>query len=316
MSRTIVVGTRSSPLALRQTEEVLARLRALHPGLSFEVKTITTQGDTILDRPLPSFGGRGVFVKEVEVALQEGSVDVAVHSLKDVPTQLPPGLTLAAVTSRRDPSDCLVLAARHREAGRTLDTLPEGARIGTGSLRRAAQLRAYRPDLRVESVRGNLQTRLRKLDEEGFDALVLAAAGLQRLGMDHLIAQLLPPEVCLPAPGQGALALETRADDTVVRALVEPLGDPEATAEVISERALLAALGGGCHVPVGARGHVSGGVLRLQAVVASADGSRVVRGADSGAPEEAEALGYRLAEELLRQGARELLEGFAEGPER
>jgi len=251
-----MVGTRSSPLALRQTEEVLARLRSLHPELTFEVKTITTQGDAILDRPLPSFGGRGVFVKEMELALQEGTVDMAVHSLKDMPTQLPPGLALAAVTSRRDPSDCLVLASRHREAGLTLDTLPPGARIGTGSLRREAQLRAYRPDLRVESVRGNLQTRLRKLEEEGFDALILATAGLQRLGMEQLIAQTLPMEVCLPAPGQGALALETRADDEAVRTLLEPLGEPEATAEVTGERAVLAALGGGCHVPVGARGRV------------------------------------------------------------
>lgn len=310
MAKDIRVGTRGSPLALRQTDDVLARLRAAHPGRRFHRREITTRGDVVLSKTLSEFGQRGVFVKELEVALLDGSIDVAVHSLKDMPTEQPDGLVVAAVVGRADPRDALVLAARHRERGLTLETLPEGARIGTGSTRRAAQLRALRADLRVEPVRGNLQTRLRKLEEEGFDGLILAAAGLDRLDMGHLITERIPLDVCLPAPGQGALALETRADDGDVVELVRRVEDASVRAATDAERTVLAALGGGCHVPIGAYGRVEGERLELEGSVLAPDGSVSLRARVEGAAADAVALGQELARLLRERGADELLARF------
>lgn len=315
MAKDIRVGTRGSPLALRQTDDVLARLRAAHPGLRFHRREITTRGDVVLSKTFSEFGERGVFVKELEVALLDGSIDVAVHSLKDMPTEQPEGLIVAAVVGRADPRDALVLAARHRERGLTLATLPEGARIGTGSTRRVAQLRAMRADLRVEPVRGNLQTRLRKLEEEGFDALILAAAGLDRLDMGHLIAERIPLDVCLPAPGQGALGLETRADDDDTVELVRRVEDAPVRAATDAERTVLAALGGGCHVPVGAYGRVEGGRLELEGCVLAPDGSASLRARVEGPAADAVALGQELARVLQERGADELLARFAAGQE-
>lgn len=313
MAEDVRVGTRGSPLALRQTDDVLVRLRAAHPGRRFHRREITTRGDVVLGKTLAEFGERGVFVKELEVALLNGSIDVAVHSLKDMPTEQPAGLTVAAVVGRADPRDALVLAARHRERGLTLATLPKGARIGTGSTRRAAQLRALRSDLRVEPVRGNLQTRLRKLEEEGFDGLILAAAGLDRLELGHLIAERIPLDVCLPAPGQGALALETRADDGEAVELVRRVEDAPVRAATDAERALLAALGGGCHVPIGAYGRVEGERLVLEGTVLAPDGSAAVRARVEGPAAAAAALGRELARVLRERGAEELLARFAPG---
>lgn len=294
----IVIGSRGSQLALWQARWVESRIGEL--GETCRIEIIKTTGDKVTDVPLAKVGGKGLFTKEIEDALLDGSVDLAVHSLKDMPTELPQGLTLQAVPEREDVRDAMV--------GHTLNDLPSGARVGTSSLRRSAQLRAVRPDLVIETIRGNLDTRLRKLDEGQFDAIVLAAAGLRRLGWANRIAELLPADICCPAVGQGALAIETRDDDGLAARLCRKLNHADTRAAVTAERALLGALGGGCQVPIGANASVTGGHLRLQAVVAAPDGSQLVRGHQDGPDTEAASIGASLAQELLGKGASAILE--------
>jgi hydroxymethylbilane synthase len=303
-----IVGTRQSALALTQTGQTVEKLKALAAaaGLddTFEWKTIVTRGDRILDVTLSKVGGKGLFVKEIEQALLDGEIDLAVHSMKDMPFELPEGLIIGAVPEREDPRDGLV----GRTAARFED-LPPGARVGTSSLRRAAQLKAARPDLRIVSIRGNIDTRLRKLEEEGLDAIVLAAAGLHRMGWGNRITSYLPPELSLPAVGQGALAIECRADDEEALALLARLNDPSTARAVAAERRLLGLLNGGCQVPIGAYATVEGaaesGAVRLTGMVASPDGARLLRASASGA--DPDAVGEQVAAELLTQGAGEIL---------
>jgi hydroxymethylbilane synthase len=293
----LVIASRGSQLALWQARWVEAQLAAL--GHACRIEIIKTTGDKITDVPLAKVGGKGLFTKEIEEALLDGRADLAVHSLKDLPTELPEGLALAAVPPREDPRDALV--------GTRLADLPLGARVGTSSLRRAAQLRKVRPDLQVESVRGNLDTRLRKLDQGQYDAILLAAAGLKRLGWADRIAEILNPAVMCPAVGQGALAIETRAAGNGFEACA-PLDDAATHAAVSAERAVLASLGGGCQVPIGAHATVANGQLRLMAVVASPDGAELIRAEAEGAADCAVALGRALGGELLKQGARAILD--------
>jgi hydroxymethylbilane synthase len=292
----LTIGSRGSQLALWQANWIRARLEAL--GESCRIEIIKTTGDKITDVPLAKVGGKGLFTKEIEEALLDGRVDLAVHSMKDLPTELPAGLTLAAVPAREDPRDALV--------GRKLADLPPGARVGTGSLRRVAQLRAMRPDLAVESIRGNLDTRLRKLSEGQYDALVLAAAGLKRLGWEDRISEYLD-EMC-PAVGQGALAVETRDDRGPAWQACNRLDDPGTRAAVVAERAVLSALGGGCQVPIGAHARIEDGLLRLRAIVISPDASSVIRRETCGPAAEALAIGERVGRELLDSGGRQILE--------
>ena len=296
----LVIASRGSQLALWQARWVESRLAVL--GMESRIEIIRTTGDKITDVPLAQVGGKGLFTKEIEEALADGRADLAVHSLKDLPTELPEGLVLAAVPEREDPRDAIV--------GATLAELPAGARVGTSSLRRAAQLRRLRPDLAIESIRGNLDTRLRKLDEGRYRAIVLAAAGLKRLGWAARIAEILPPEVMCPAVGQGALAIETTGPG---RAAVRALDDPATHAAVVAERGLLAALGGGCQVPIGAHAEVAGGRLSMFAVVCSPDGAALVRGASEGDVRDAETIGRDLGAVLLGRGARAILEAVYAG---
>jgi len=304
--RRLIVGTRGSALALAQTETVVTALREHHPSLTVEVRTITTQGDRRRDLPLTAFSGRGAFVRAIQAALLDGEVDLAVHSLKDLPTAPVPGLILAATPRRANPRDVLVT-----RPGVTLTSLPLESRVGTGSLRRQAQLLAWRRDLQVVGIRGNVDTRLRKLTQGEVDALVLAAAGLIRLGRWSDTVWPLPVEIMLPAVGQGALALEVRADDAETQALVAPLNHAPTWAAVTAERAFLRTLGGGCQVPVAAYGRVEAGELLLDGLVATPDGQKRLRSRIRGHPDEAESLGQRLAERLLSLGARCLLEPLA-----
>jgi hydroxymethylbilane synthase len=290
----LVIASRGSQLALWQARWVAAQLSAA--GHACRIEIVKTTGDRITDVPLAKVGSKGLFTKEIEEALLDGRADLAVHSLKDLPTELPEGLVLAAVPEREDPRDAVV--------GRKLADLPLGARVGTSSLRRAAQLRQLRPDLQVESVRGNLDTRLRKLDEGQYDAILLAAAGLKRLGWGDRIAEILPPEQMCPAVGQGALAIETRAGFEKVALL----DHADTHTAVVAERAVLAALGGGCQVPIGAYATVSKGHIRLLAIVAAPDGSRVIRAEAEGEAADAADIGARVAADLLQRGAREILE--------
>lgn len=290
----LVIGSRGSQLALWQARWVQSRLQAA--GIESRIEIIKTTGDKILDVPLAKVGSKGLFTKEIEEALLDGSVDLAVHSLKDMPTELPDGLTLAAIPEREDVRDAII--------GSTLDALPQGALVGTSSLRRTAQLRALRPDLKVESVRGNVDTRLRKLDEGQYQAIMLAAAGLRRLGWADRIAQYIDPAVMCPAVGQGALAIETRTDRIEVAASLE---HRDTRVAVTAERALLGALGGGCQVPIGANATVDGDTVHLRGIVAAPDGSNVVRGNLSGHASDAASIGKTLAEQLMAQGAKELL---------
>ncbi|MGB6895655.1 MAG: hydroxymethylbilane synthase [Dehalococcoidia bacterium] len=296
------VGSRGSQLALRQTEQVVAALRRFHPGVEFRVYPVRTEGDRRARAPLSRIGGQGVFVRELEARLATGEVDLAVHSLKDVPTELALGLTLAAVPAREDPGDALV-----SRRGLRLAELPAGARVGTGSARRAVQARALRPDLEYVDIRGNVDTRLRRVREGSVDAVILAAAGLARLGRLGEAAEVLDVETMLPAAGQGALAVEARTDDAELCALVAPLEDRETRAAAEAERAFLRRLGAGCRLPVGALGEVGGPTLRLRALIADGQGERILREELTGRPEEAEALGTRLAERLLALGADEFM---------
>ena len=306
-TRPLIIGTRASRLARTQTGLVVAMLRAAHgDGLAMEVRTSDTEGDRsqASNAPLADMAGRGVFVKDLERSLADGSIDLAVHSLKDVTTDLAEGMAIVAIPQRADPRDVLVT----RSAG-TLAQLPAGARIGTSSPRRAAQLAAARPGLDISPIRGNVDTRLQKLDRGDYDAVVLAAAGLVRLGLGGRITEYLEPAVCMPDAGQGALAIEARADDSAVAALLAPLDHAGTHAAVTAERALLRCLGGGCSLPVGTLATLEGAVLTLQAVVCSPNGSAMLRGTETGPAAEAEAIGGRLAQRLLDQGAQHLLEG-------
>jgi hydroxymethylbilane synthase len=296
------IGTRGSPLALRQAELVAAALRGAWPDLTVELVPMRTSGDRQPHVHLATVGGKGLFVKEIEEALLAGDVDVAVHSLKDLPSALPPGLALAAFAERDDPRDVLVTRAGDGLAG-----LREGARIGTSSLRRKVQLLARRPDLVVEEIRGNVETRLRKLESEGFDALVLAAAGLRRLGLSPAGTVALDPDTMLPAVGQGTLAVEIRDDDGACRRRVAVVDHPPTRAAAEAERAFLAAIGGACTTPLAAYATIDDQALRLRGLVASPDGARVLRHADTGEPSEASALGRTVAEWMLARGAAEIV---------
>ena len=293
----LVIASRGSQLALWQAHWVQSQLA--HRGIESRIEVIKTTGDQITGVPLCQVGTKGLFTKEIEEALLDGRADLAVHSLKDLPTELPAGLMLAGVPVREDPRDAII--------GYRLANLPQRARIGTSSLRRAAQLRQLRPDVAMESIRGNLDTRLRKLNEGQYDAIVLAAAGLKRLGWAERIDEILSPETMCPAPGQGALALESRLEGQG-RDICAMLDNSETRAAVTAERAVLAALGGGCQVPIGAHATLSGGDLRLIALVASPDGSELVRAESAGAASQAAALGSALGQELLARGARRILD--------
>lgn len=298
----LVIGARGSKLSLWQANHVAGLLRAAQPQLDISIQTFVTTGDKILDAPLAKIGGKGLFTKEIEAAMLAGRVDLAVHSLKDMPAELPPGLTLAAVTERHDPGDAFV-SNRYP----SLASLPPGARLGTSSLRRKAQLLAVRPDLVMLDLRGNVDTRLRKLDNGEYDAIVLAVAGLKRLGWGARITQVLPPAVCLPAVGQGALAIETRAADAAVQELVACLDDPVTRRAVTAERAYLRLLEGSCQIPVGVFARIAALELRLSAVILSLDGSAKIEDCIAGRPDAAAALGETLAKRMLAAGGSELL---------
>ncbi len=296
------IATRESPLALWQAHHVQGLLERAHPELRVELVPMTTQGDQLLSAPLSSVGGKGLFVKELEQAMLEGRADIAVHSMKDVPVQQPPGLALVAFLSGEDPSDAFV--SNHHVS---LDALPQGAHVGTSSLRRRTQLSALRPDLRVSDLRGNVGTRLRKLDEGGYDAILLATAGLVRLGLGARIRERFDAERFVPAIGQGIIGIECRADDAATRRLLAPLHDEASAIRLAAERSMNARLGGACQVPVAGHARVQNGRVRLTGLVGAPDGTRQVRDEIEGRAEEAADLGHALAQRLLDRGAREIL---------
>jgi hydroxymethylbilane synthase len=296
------IATRKSPLAMWQAEHVAAALRKAHPGLQVEIVGMTTQGDKILDTPLAKIGGKGLFVKELEQGMLQGDADIAVHSMKDVPVALPDGLHLAVIMQREDPRDAYV---SNRHAG--LAALPEGARVGTSSLRRQCQLSDRRPDLEILPLRGNVNTRLRKLDDGEYDAIILASAGLKRLGFAERIRDFISLEDSLPAIGQGAVGIECRVDDERINALLAPLHHAHTAACVSAERAMNARLEGGCQVPIGGHATLTDGELHLRGLVGTVDGSEIVRAEIRGPEAEAEQLGRTVAEELLEHGAAEIL---------
>jgi hydroxymethylbilane synthase len=299
----IRIATRKSPLALWQAEHVRDRLLALHPGLQVELLKMSTQGDRILDSPLAKIGGKGLFVKELEQGMLDGRADLAVHSMKDVPAELPDGLCLGAILDREDPRDAFV---SRQYSG--VDDLPDGARVGTSSLRRQCQLRARRPDLQILDLRGNVGTRLGKLDAGDYDAIVLACAGLKRLGLSERITHAMTPEEMLPAIAQGVIGIECRVDDARVRGLIEPLNHAETAQRTAAERAMNATLAGGCQAPVAGYSLLHDGVIELRGLVGQPDGSQIIRGDVRGAAEQAEALGKQLADDLLARGARTILD--------
>ncbi len=296
------IATRQSPLALWQAHYVKDRLLALHPGLSVELVPMVTRGDVLLDTPLAKVGGKGLFVKELELAMLEDRADIAVHSMKDVPVEFPKGLGLVTICEREDPRDAFV--SHHYTS---LDSLPHGSVVGTSSLRRQCQLLSARPDLQIRMLRGNLGTRLGKLDAGEYDAIILAVAGLKRLKMEDRIRQALAPEISLPAVGQGAVGIECRLDDEWTRSLLAPLNHPQTALRVRAERAMNTRLEGGCQVPIGSYAEIIDGELWLRALVGAPDGSQIIRGERRGKPQEGESLGVSLAEELLSNGAREIL---------
>ncbi len=294
----LTIGSRGSQLALWQAHWIQGHLEKL--GEECRIQIIKTTGDKITDVALSQVGTKGLFTKEIEEALLAGAIDIAVHSLKDMPTDIPAGLTLAAIPEREDPRDALV--------GRALADLAAGARVGTGSLRRTAQLRALRPDLKIEDIRGNVDTRLRKLDEGQYDSIVLASAGLRRLGWEHRITEMFDPGIMCPAVGQGALAVETRDDGGPGFQAAKRLEHAETRAAVTAERAVLASLGGGCQAPMGAHAFIDGDRLFIMALIVSPDGAQVVRKEMQGSVGAAAALGQALGEELLAAGGRQILE--------
>ena len=305
---TLTIATRKSQLALWQAEHVAALLRSAHPGLTVELLPMSTKGDLILDRSLAAIGGKGLFIKELEIALDERRADIAVHSMKDVPAQMPPGFVIGAVLPRADPHDAL-LAPRHLR----LDELPPRARVGTSSLRRQAQLLAARPDLAIEPLRGNVNSRIRRLDDGELDAIVLACAGLVRLGWESRISARLDTRISLPAVGQGVIGVECRDGDAATLARIAALEHAPTRAAVSAERAFAARLGGSCQSPVAAHATLDGDRLHLDGLVAQPDGSRVLRDALDGSAHEAAALGERLADALLAAGAGALLERLRAG---
>ena len=296
------IATRKSPLALWQAEHVRARLQALHPGLRVELLTMSTKGDRILDSPLAKIGGKGLFVKELEQGMLEGRADIAVHSMKDVPAELPEGLCITAILEREDPQDAFV--SSHCAS---IEALPEGARVGTSSLRRQCQLRARRPDLEILDLRGNVGTRLAKLDAGDYDAIILACAGLKRLGLEARITAALAPEVMLPAIAQGVIGIESRCDDAGVKALLEPLHHTVTGQSTQAERAMNATLAGGCQAPVAGYSVIGSAGIELRGLVGRPDGSEIIRGDISGPAQEAAALGKQLADDLLSRGAGQIL---------
>jgi hydroxymethylbilane synthase len=305
VSTAIRIGSRDSQLALVQSHWVRGELQKIYPDYEFPLLELKTQGDKILDVALAKIGDKGLFTKELEVSMLEGATDFAVHSLKDLPTELPEGLTLAVVTERENPADALVLHRKHK--GQTLDTLAEGTVLGTSSLRRLAQLRHHYPYLVFKDIRGNLNTRLRKLDAGEFDGIVLAVAGLQRLGWADRIDQVIPSEISLHAVGQGALGIECRAADQPLIELLQVLNHRSSEVRCRAERAMLRTLEGGCQVPIGVFTSLEGETLTLEGMVASLDGKTLIRDTKQGLASDPEALGQALAESLRDQGASEIL---------
>jgi len=312
-NKRVTIGTRGSKLALWQAEFVRASLQNIAPDLTVEIQKIKTTGDKILDVPLAQVGGKGLFVKEIEEALLRHEADIAVHSMKDVPTDFPAGLHLAVVCEREDPRDALILREKVRvQKGKSQSSLifalPKKARIGTSSLRRSCQLLSHVPDLKIEQLRGNLDTRLRKLDEGHFHAIVLAAAGIKRLGLQNRISEILPIDISLPAIGQGAIGIECRINDEWINNLIAALNHPDTTTCVKAERAFLGRLEGGCQVPIAAHAKLADGGIVMQGLVGSISGDRIIKGRIEGDPGNAEALGIALAEEVLSKGAKEILD--------
>ncbi|MGL4723764.1 MAG: hydroxymethylbilane synthase [Scandinavium sp.] len=308
LDKVLRIATRQSPLALWQAHYVKDRLMACHPGLSVELVPMVTRGDVILDTPLAKVGGKGLFVKELELALLENRADIAVHSMKDVPVEFPQGLGLTTICEREDPRDAFV--SHHFDS---IDAMPAGSVVGTSSLRRQCQIAAERPDLVIRSLRGNVGTRLSKLDNGDYDAIILAVAGLKRLGLESRIRLALSPEQSLPAVGQGAVGIECRLDDEQTRALLAPLNHDDTAVRVRAERAMNTRLEGGCQVPIGSYAELKDGELWLRALVGAPDGSQMVRGERRGPAKDAEALGVSLAEELLDNGARAILKDVYNG---
>lgn len=302
----VVIGTRGSRLALWQAEWVKAELQARNPGLEIELNKIKTTGDKILDVPLAKVGGKGLFVKEIEEALLNGEADLAVHSMKDVPTEFPEGLHLAAICEREDPRDAFIAQGKAQTA-QSLKDLPQGATIGTSSLRRSCQLLSRRPDIKIAQLRGNLETRFRKLDEGQFDAMILAAAGVKRLGWQQRISEVIEPEISLPAIGQGAVGIECRINDEFINQLIAPLNHKETSICVRAERALLKRLQGGCQVPIAAYATIKGGMLVMDGLVGSVTGDRIIKEHLEGKIEDAETIGITLGEKLLSKGADRIL---------
>ena len=305
MMKTLKIATRQSPLALWQAEHIRARLEAMHADLTVELVTFVTQGDKILDTPLAKIGGKGLFVKELEAALMDGRADLAVHSMKDVPVALPEGLSLAVICEREDPLDAFV--SNHYAS---FADLPQGAKVGTSSLRRKCQILKARPDLEIIDLRGNVGTRLSKLDDGQYDAIILASAGLKRLGLAERIRHTIQPAVSLPAVGQGALGLECRSQDQAVLDLILPLMHAETNMCVRAERAFNAYLEGGCQVPIAGYATLQNGQLQIEGRVGSVDGKTILKAVQYGVPEQAEMLGEELAKALLAQGAGELLKAL------
>ncbi|BDU38974.1 hydroxymethylbilane synthase [Vibrio nigripulchritudo] len=299
----IRIATRKSPLALWQANFVKDALQAAHPGLNVELVTMVTKGDIILDTPLAKVGGKGLFVKELEVAMLEGRADLAVHSMKDVPVDFPEGLGLVTICEREDPRDAFV-----SNTYANIDDLPQGAIVGTCSLRRQCQLKEYRPDLQIKELRGNVGTRLGKLDAGEYDAIILAAAGLKRLELEERIQNFIEPEQSLPAVGQGAVGIECRLDDEELIKLLEPLNHKATADRVSAERAMNLTLEGGCQVPIGSYSLIEDGEIWLRALVGEPDGSKIVRGEIKGPVDKASELGVTLAHQLLDDGAKEILE--------
>ncbi|MDX2506312.1 MAG: hydroxymethylbilane synthase [Gammaproteobacteria bacterium] len=304
MNKKIIrIATRKSPLALWQAYFVRDQLLALHDDLEVELLKMTSKGDKILDVPLAKVGGKGLFVKELETGLLDGDADIAVHSMKDVPVEFPEGLHLAVICEREDPRDAFV-SNKYAQ----LDDLPQGAVVGTSSLRRQSQLLKYRPDLQIKFLRGNVNTRLQKLDNNEYDAIILASAGLIRLEMKHRISSYLTPEQSLPAMGQGAVGIECRVNDAQTQQLIVPLAHKETTIRLTAERALNKRLEGGCQVPIGGYAELDGEHLSMRAFVGSPDGKKLIEGTVAGPADQAEQLGIQLADDLLAKGAKEILD--------
>jgi len=299
------IGTRSSKLALIQAKQVAEDLAWVSNNVKFKIVEIATKGDKLQNKSLGRMGSSGVFVKEIERALLAGEIDMAVHSLKDLPVDMPAGLSLGAVTKRLTPFDVLI-----SKEGKILDDLPEGAVVGTGSPRRTAQILNYRPDLVVTDIRGNIDTRIRKLREGKYDAIVVAAAGVERLGLQDLVSEIFTTELCLPCPGQGALGIQVRSDDKETAKLAKKLNDDVTRRQVKAERAFLKRLGAGCHVPAAALCVNEGDVVTLEGMVASPDGVQLFRDIEEGAPGEEAKIGVRLAERLMESGAHQVLQSL------